>query len=74
MKTERILYFLVPPKIWIQYQLVGAYDGQRITLQCNSEAFPTSINYWAKNNGEIITQSRSHTQQNIFYAVNFVKH
>lgn len=47
----------VPPKIWIQYQLVGAYDGQHITLQCNSEAFPISINYWTRNNGEIISQS-----------------
>lgn len=49
----------VPPKIWTQYQLVGACDGQRITLQCNSEAFPTSINYWTGIEGQIISESTS---------------
>lgn len=40
--------------ISIQNQLVGAQEGQRMTLECNSEAFPQSINYWTKENNEII--------------------
>lgn len=42
--------------IWIQNQLVGAYEGQQMTLECNSEAYPKSINYWARDKGEIIAQ------------------
>lgn len=40
--------------IWIQNQLVGAAIGQNITLECQSEAFPKSINYWMKNDTIIV--------------------
>ncbi len=40
--------------IWIQNQLVGAAIGQSIQLDCQSEAFPKSINYWMKNDSIII--------------------
>lgn len=46
----------VPPMIWIQNQLVGAMEGQQITLECHSEAYPKSINYWTKDDGNIISQ------------------
>ncbi|XP_044258591.1 lachesin-like [Tribolium madens] len=46
-----------PPSVWIGYQLVGAYDHQQITLECHSEAYPKSINYWTRDNGEIIPHS-----------------
>lgn len=46
----------VPPMIWIQNQLVGAVEGQQITLECHSEAYPKSINYWTKDDGNIISQ------------------
>ena len=46
----------VPPMIWIQNQLVGAYEGQQMTLECHSEAYPKSINYWTREKGEIIAQ------------------
>lgn len=42
--------------IWVQNQLVGAYEGQRITLECQSEAYPKSINYWTREKGEIVPQ------------------
>lgn len=45
--------------ISIQNQLVGAQEGQRMTLECNSEAFPQSINYWTKENNEIIKNGTS---------------
>lgn len=50
--------FQVPPMIWIQYQLVGAYDSQHVTLECHSEAYPKSINYWTRDKGEIVPQSK----------------
>jgi len=40
----------VTPMIWIQNQLVGAQEGQQMTLECHSEAFPMSINYWTRDN------------------------
>ncbi|XP_049301886.1 lachesin-like isoform X2 [Bactrocera dorsalis] len=43
-----------PPMIWIQNQLVGAASGQNITLECQSEAYPKSINYWTKNDTIIV--------------------
>nr|XP_036226949.1 neuronal cell adhesion molecule-like [Bactrocera oleae] len=39
----------VPPIIWIQNQLVGAATGQNISLECQSKAYPKSINYCTKN-------------------------
>lgn len=39
----------VPPMVWIQNQLVGSAVGQKIVLECQSEAYPKSINYWMKN-------------------------
>jgi len=40
--------------IWIQNQLVGAALTQNITLECQSEAYPKSINYWMKNDTIIV--------------------
>ncbi|XP_017881798.1 neurotrimin-like [Ceratina calcarata] len=50
------------PMISIQNQLVGAQVGQRMTLECNSEAFPNSINYWTKENNEIIKSGDKYEQ------------
>ncbi|XP_032679470.1 lachesin-like [Odontomachus brunneus] len=36
------------PMISIQNQLVGAQEGQQMTLECYSEAYPKSINYWTR--------------------------
>jgi len=52
-------HFSVPPMIWIQNQLVGAYEGHQMTLECHSEAYPKSINYWTREKGEIIAQGNS---------------
>ncbi|XP_060524472.1 neurotrimin-like isoform X2 [Cylas formicarius] len=56
--SKRIMLIVhFPPMIWIQNQLVGAYEGQQITLECHSEAFPKSINYWTRETGEILSQN-----------------
>lgn len=40
----------------VQNQLVGAYEGQRISLHCGTEAYPKSINYWTYEKGDIVPQ------------------
>lgn len=42
--------------IWVQNQLVGAHEGQKLTLECYSEAFPKSINYWTRDQDKIVPQ------------------
>ncbi|XP_050296725.1 lachesin-like isoform X2 [Anthonomus grandis grandis] len=55
--SKRILLRIhFPPMIWIQNQLVGATIGEQITLECHSEAFPKSINYWTRDDDRIISQ------------------
>lgn len=44
--------------IWIQNQLIGAFIGQSLTLECLSEAHPKSINYWTREAGEIIAHGK----------------
>lgn len=44
--------------IWIPNQLIGAGEGQQITLECISEAYPKSINYWTRDLDEIVPQGK----------------
>jgi len=43
----------------IENQLEGAYIGQDVTLECRTEAFPTSINYWTTERGDMIISGSS---------------
>lgn len=55
------LFCTVPPMMMIQNQLVGAAIGQNVTLECTSEAFPKSINFWMRDktkNDSIITSGK----------------
>ncbi|KAF3421153.1 hypothetical protein E2986_05392 [Frieseomelitta varia] len=47
---------VIPPMISVQNQLVGAHEGQQLTLECHSEAYPKSINYWTRDKDEIVPQ------------------
>lgn len=38
----------------IPNQLEGAYQGQDVTLECHTEAYPASINYWTTDKGDMI--------------------
>ena len=49
---------LVPPMVWIPNQLIGAQEGERVTLECGSEAHPKSINYWTRDKDEIVPQGK----------------
>lgn len=45
-------FFTVHPVISSPSQLVGAPKGTEVTLECNVEAFPKSINYWVRESGK----------------------
>ncbi|KAA0201608.1 hypothetical protein HAZT_HAZT009491 [Hyalella azteca] len=49
-----------PPMLWIPNQLEAAHVGGKITLECNTEAFPRSINYWTNHRGEMIADGTVH--------------
>lgn len=38
----------------IPNQLEAAYIGQDVILECHTEAYPTSINYWTTERGDMI--------------------
>ncbi|KOB71950.1 putative neural cell adhesion molecule l1, partial [Operophtera brumata] len=44
----------VPPMLSIPNQLEAAYIGQDVTLECHTEAYPSSINYWTTDRGDMI--------------------
>lgn len=56
--------------IWVQNQLVGAIEGQRMTLECHSEAYPKSINYWTREKGEIVPQGKCESSADGLYNIN----
>ncbi|XP_066590965.1 neurotrimin-like isoform X2 [Prorops nasuta] len=49
-----VLRVQFPPMLSIPNQLEGAYIGQDVTLECHTEAYPSSINYWTTENGDMI--------------------
>lgn len=50
-------------------QLVGAYKGQKLFLECHSEAYPKPITYWTKPNNETIINGSG--RFNISYDIPF---
>ncbi|XP_037047809.1 lachesin isoform X1 [Bradysia coprophila] len=48
-----------PPMLSIPNQLEGAYQGQDVTLECHTEAYPASINYWTTDKGDMIISDAS---------------
>lgn len=57
---KAFLFFPVSPNIEVPNQLVGVQEGQQMTLECFSEAFPKSINYWTRDdNNNLIANGGS---------------
>ncbi|XP_024080915.1 lachesin-like isoform X3 [Cimex lectularius] len=49
-----------PPMLSIPNQLEGAYVGQDVSLECHTEAYPTSINYWTTEKGDMIVSGEKY--------------
>ncbi|KAI5709003.1 hypothetical protein M8J76_008004 [Diaphorina citri] len=45
--------------LWIPHQLVGVPLGFNVTLECYTEAHPTSLNYWTREDGHMIHENSS---------------
>ncbi|XP_050522459.1 lachesin-like [Daktulosphaira vitifoliae] len=62
--SKRIMLIVhFPPMIWIQNQLVGLYQSDSVTLECHSEAYPKSIDYWTKDKSTLISNgTKYHTE------------
>ncbi|KAG6455248.1 lachesin [Manduca sexta] len=48
------------PLVQVPNQLVGAPLGTDVTLQCHVEASPKAINYWTRENGEMIISNEKY--------------
>lgn len=65
--------FPVPPMLWIPHQLVGAPLAYSVTLECYTEAHPSSLNYWTREDGQMIHESRKYHAENIIGKIQEVK-
>ncbi|KAK6624720.1 hypothetical protein RUM44_011579 [Polyplax serrata] len=54
----------VPPMLWIPHQLVGAPQGYSVSLECYTEAHPSSLNYWTREDGHMIHESKKYKAEN----------
>ncbi|KAF6213701.1 hypothetical protein GE061_011423 [Apolygus lucorum] len=54
-----------PPMLSIANQLEGAYVGQDVSLECQTEAFPSSINYWTTERGDMIVNGEKYETSSI---------
>ncbi|XP_077284817.1 lachesin-like isoform X2 [Arctopsyche grandis] len=53
--SKRVMLMVqFPPMLSIPNQLEGAYIGQDVALECHTEAYPPSINYWTTERGDMI--------------------
>lgn len=54
-----------------QNQLVGAYEGQSVSLHCSTEAYPKSINYWTFSNNNNMNSNNNILVSGKFYCGDF---
>lgn len=60
MCAPAFFFFAVPPMLWIPHQLVGVPLNFNITLECFTEAHPTSLNYWTRDDGHMIHENKKY--------------
>lgn len=46
--------------IWVPHQLLGLPFNTNVTLECFTEAHPTSLNYWTRDDGHMIHDSKKY--------------
>ena len=49
-----LFFTLVAPEIQVPSQLYGVGPGKNVTISCNVQAYPTAINYWMKDDNEML--------------------
>uniref|UniRef100_A0AAR5P251 Ig-like domain-containing protein n=2 Tax=Dendroctonus ponderosae TaxID=77166 RepID=A0AAR5P251_DENPD len=63
-----------PPMLWIPHQLVGAPLAYSVTLECYTEAHPSSLNYWTREDGQMIHESRKYHAENLIGSPTYKTH
>ncbi|CAL4220700.1 unnamed protein product, partial [Meganyctiphanes norvegica] len=59
--SKRILVSVdFPPMLWIPHQLIGAARGSKVIIECFTEAHPSSLNYWTRDDGIMIYESEKY--------------
>lgn len=59
--------------LWIPHQLVGAPIGFNVTLECFTEAHPNSLNYWTREDGQMIYEGKKYHIQSRSLEVSLLK-
>ena len=55
LSSNTLVFFLiVAPEITVPSQLYGVGPGSNVTISCNVQAYPTAINYWMKDDNEML--------------------
>lgn len=57
--------------IWVPHQLIGVPVTFNVTLECLVEAFPTSLNYWTRQNDQMIHESGKFKSETIIGSPNY---
>nr|CAD7413358.1 unnamed protein product [Timema poppensis] len=52
-----------PPLIRIHNQLVGAVNGSTATLECEVEAYPESVCYWERSDGQLLERGNKYSMR-----------
>ena len=47
----------VKPKVKVPTQVLGAPLGSDVTMECQIEASPKPVNYWTRENGDMLISS-----------------
>ncbi|ALC50028.1 maker366 [Drosophila busckii] len=71
------LVWSVHPLVQVPNQLVGAPVLTDVTLICNVEASPKAINYWQRENGEMIIAGDRYSlteKENNMYSIEMILH
>ncbi|XP_076356136.1 lachesin-like [Tachypleus tridentatus] len=55
-----VLHVHFTPMIWVPNQLIGSPIGNDVTLECHTEAYPSSINYWQTGKGDMIVSDHKY--------------
>ncbi|XP_064087513.1 neurotrimin-like [Macrobrachium nipponense] len=48
------------PVVKVDNQLIGAPLGTAVTVECKVEAFPKAVNYWERDNGEMMLNNKKY--------------
>uniref|UniRef100_A0A7G3ANI1 Putative lachesin-like protein n=1 Tax=Lutzomyia longipalpis TaxID=7200 RepID=A0A7G3ANI1_LUTLO len=54
-----------PPMLSIAHQLVGVPPFYNVTIECLVEAYPTSLNYWTRENDTMIHDSAKYKTESV---------